>query len=173
MASNSGSSKGNIYIIYSSREISILKYQSFCIIANDFPPVFPYCILKRLDDTQHFQEFKREASILQYVLLSDISSINPSISISISTSISISISIFVSFLFTPVLGLPSLSHRCSRLNHPNVVRFLGIYLNNSSNEEGVLGIEQYIVAEYLPRGSLVDTLQKEKDSLTISQLLGM
>ncbi len=67
----------------------------------------------------------------------------------------------------------------SSLNHPNIVRFLGIYCNsntntndNDNNSNSNL-VDQYLVTEYLSRGSLVETLQKEKDTITLPQLLKM
>ncbi|MEM3062175.1 MAG: protein kinase [Nitrososphaerota archaeon] len=51
------------------------------------------------------------------------------------------------------------------LNHPNIVRFLGIYTSNTG--------EQFIVMEYLSKGSLDVLLALEKQSLTLSDLLAM
>jgi len=51
----------------------------------------------------------------------------------------------------------------SSLAHPNVVQFLGIF----TGEDGT----QYIVTEYMPKGSIHDILKKEKDSLTTRDLL--
>ena len=51
------------------------------------------------------------------------------------------------------------------LSHPHIVQFHGIYID----EEG----DQYIVTEYLKRGSLRETLKIEGDSLKQADLLYM
>lgn len=51
------------------------------------------------------------------------------------------------------------------LNHPNVVRFMGIHARVSG--------EHYIVMEYLPKGSLDVVLVRETESITVADMLGM
>jgi len=51
----------------------------------------------------------------------------------------------------------------SHLNHPNIVRFLGIFINSSN--------ENFIVTEYCKQGSLIDTLKSKK--LGLYQLISI
>lgn len=51
------------------------------------------------------------------------------------------------------------------VNHPNVVRFLGIYTDTDR--------EQYIVTKYLSKGSLDVVVMKQKNKLTVVDLLVM
>ena len=53
----------------------------------------------------------------------------------------------------------------SNVNHPNIVRFIGIYISNSR--------EQYIVTEFVSKGSLVDVLRNEKETMNMDDLLEM
>src|SRR5690348_9007095 len=53
----------------------------------------------------------------------------------------------------------------SRLNHPNVIRLLGRFIDKEGN--------QYIVTELANKGSLKNLLRTEKDSIDEKQLLSM
>ena len=53
----------------------------------------------------------------------------------------------------------------SNLNHPNIVRFIGIYTSNSR--------EQYIITEFVSKGSLLDVLRNEKEMINMDVLLEM
>ena len=53
----------------------------------------------------------------------------------------------------------------SNLNHPNIVRFIGIYTSNLR--------EQYIVTEFVSRGSLLDLLRNEKEKIKMDNLIEM
>ncbi len=59
----------------------------------------------------------------------------------------------------------------SQLSHTHVVQFLGIYTAPPSDANG--NPIHYIVTEYLPKGSLSQTLVKEKHSLDSLRLLDM
>lgn len=49
-------------------------------------------------------------------------------------------------------------------SHPNIVTFYGIYTEKN---------EQYIVTEYMCKGSLLRLVQQNKEKLTIADLLGV
>ena len=53
----------------------------------------------------------------------------------------------------------------SNLNHPNIVRFIGIYTSKSR--------EQYIVTEFVSKGSLLDVLRNEKEKIKMDNLIEM
>jgi len=50
--------------------------------------------------------------------------------------------------------------------HPNTVQFLGVYLDDKTKDF-------YIVTEYIKRGCLLNVLEEERTSLTVSDLLFM
>ena len=53
----------------------------------------------------------------------------------------------------------------SNLNHPNIVRFIGICTSNSR--------EQYIVTEFVSKGSLLDVLRNEKEKINMDDMIEM
>jgi serine/threonine protein kinase len=53
----------------------------------------------------------------------------------------------------------------SNVNHPNIVRFIGTCTSNSR--------EQYIVTEFVSKGSLLDVLRNEKEKIDMNDLLEM
>jgi hypothetical protein len=52
---------------------------------------------------------------------------------------------------------------CSGLNHPNVVRYLGIHKNNNG--------DMFVVTEFYELGSLSNVLAANKGKLSLQQLL--
>lgn len=52
------------------------------------------------------------------------------------------------------------------MNHPNIVRLLGIYVHDVTNQK-------YIVTEYMSKGSLLSVLRSEQEKITATDLLGM
>jgi serine/threonine protein kinase len=56
------------------------------------------------------------------------------------------------------------SNTLKSLNHPNVVRFFGIYTNNDHT---------YIVTEFLSQGALDDLLRKNRETISLLDLLAI
>ena len=52
-----------------------------------------------------------------------------------------------------------------KLDHPNIVKYLGVYCENET--------ELYLVCEFLSGGNLGDLVKYKKDVLRISDLLNM
>jgi len=51
------------------------------------------------------------------------------------------------------------------LSHPNIVQYLGMFIDSNGNE--------YIVTEYMPQGNLNTFIQMNKDKFSIVDLLLM
>ena len=68
-------------------------------------------------------------------------------------------------LFFSVLSQLMMYLLCRKLNHPHIVRYLGIHRDASG--------KLYIVTEFLAKGSLSDVIAAESKELTAADLLRM
>src|SRR5262249_4283915 len=93
--------------------------------------------LKSLKDDSAVREFEQEAEVLRSVRV----------------------------LLTPLSS--SHIHNRSSLNHPNVVRFLGLYASRAPASK------TYIVTEFLAFGALPSLLRNNRADITLQHLLSM